>query len=455
MKIYLYILMLKRIIVFGSIIIILAGLIVLSRLLSKDEAVSVFSESKKGLFEVSVSCSGELLAENSVQIWGPGYGKESNDRNDYRGGRGDSHGGDEGRRTTIRQEEVNIMDIVPEGTIVKKGDYVAQLDRGSYDNTLKDAVDNLETLQADMRLQILDTAITLNSLRDDIKNQVFAVEEAGIALEQAKFEPPAVIRREENSLNEAQRLLEQKKFKYELRVAQNLSETRNKELAIEQQENYIKELQDFIAGLTITAPAPGIVIYEKDRSGTKRVPGTMIDPFDEVIANLPDLASMLSKVYVNEIEISKVKPGQKVYITIAAFPGKKFLGTVYKIANVGEKLANSDSKMFEVMVKLDQPDMSFRPGMTTDNKIITKSFKDVVYVPLDCVHSGTDSITYVYKKNNTKQIVVIGESNNDNIIIEQGLEPGTMIYNVTPPDYEKFKTEGEDLVPIIKKQKQY
>jgi hypothetical protein len=71
------------------------------------------------------------------------------------------------------------------------------------------------------------------------------------------------------------------------------------------------------------------------------------------------------------------------------------------------------------------------------------------------VHTGSDNIPFVYKKNRTRQIVVPGESNDENIIIEQGLQPGTFVYNITPPEPEKFKTEGEDLIPVIKNHKKY
>ena len=82
--------------------------------------------------------------------------------------------------------------------------------------------------------------------------------------------------------------------------------------------------------------------------------------------------------------------------------------------------------------------------MTTGNKIITKTIKNVIYIPLESVQAGTDSIPFVYTKNGTKQIVVLGESNENNVVIEQGLEPGTMIYLSTPENLENFKLAGED-----------
>ena len=47
--------------------------------------------------------------------------------------------------------------------------------------------------------------------------------------------------------------------------------------------------------------------------------------------------------------------------------------------------------------------------MTTGNKIITKTINDVIYIPLESVQAGTDSIPFVYLKNGDKQVVVLGE----------------------------------------------
>ena len=168
-----------------------------------------------------------------------------------------------------------------------------------------------------------------------------------------------------------------------------------------------------------------MVIYKKDRNGTKRKAGSTINPFDRVIATLPDLSSMISKVYVNEIDISKIKTGQKVNINVDAFPKKAYTGSVYTIANIGEVLPNSDSKMFEVQIKLEGSDTDLRPSMTTGNKILIRTYNDVTYIPTESVHTGTDGIPFVYGKNNTKILVMLGEANDKNVIVEKGLEAGT------------------------------
>jgi hypothetical protein len=159
---------------------------------------------------------------------------------------------------------------------------------------------------------------------------------------------------------------------------------------------------------------------------------------------------MLSKTYVNEIDVSKIKKGQKVDITIDAFPLKRFNGIVTYIANIGEKLTNSNDKVFEVQVKVDGSDPQLRPSMTTGNKIMIKSLNDAVYIPIECVQAGLDSIPFVYTKRGERQIVLLGQSNEKYVLIEKGLEPGTKLYLNNPENTDSFKVKGEELVGIIK-----
>ena len=435
----------KRIFIISGVVIAIVALIVFNKMTSKKGNLNIFAEVKKGTFEIIVTNSGELIAEKSIEIKGPEIGQSNNQGGNRQGGdRGGNRGGD------MHAMDLKIQDIVPEGTIVKEGDFIAQLDRSSYANTLKDEFENLKTYQTNVEMKVLDTAVALTDLRDDIKNQRYVVEEASITLAQSKFEPPATIRQAEIALDKAQRTLQQKIKGYKLRVAQNLSEINHDKLHLTRETKLVNDLQEFLAKFTITAPSSGMVIYKKERNGTKRKTGSSVNPFDRVIATLPDLSSMISKVYVNEIEVSKVKEGQKVNINVDAFPKKAFTGSVMSIANIGEQLPNSDAKMFEVQIKVIGSDPALRPSMTTGNKINIETFNDAIFIPTECVQAGADSIPFVYEKTKTKHIVVLGESNEKNVIIEQGLQPGASIYVIPPEDPERFKVVGENLISIIK-----
>jgi multidrug efflux pump subunit AcrA (membrane-fusion protein) len=444
----------KRIFITAGVLLAIIALIVFNRMTSKNKVVNSYTEVKKGLFEISVTNSGELIAERSTDIKGPEIGQSNNNQGGgnqgggNRGGGGGNMGGG-----NMRAMDLKIQDMVPEGTLVKAGEYIAQLDRSSYNNTFKDESETLKTQLSDMEMKLLDTAVVLTNARDDIKNQKYVVEESQITLDQSKFEPPATIRKAVVVLDEAKRTLEQKKRSYSLSKEQSLAEVNHLKIHLNRQIRLVDDLQTFLAKFTITAPTSGMVIYKKERNGAKRKVGSSVNAFDLVIATLPDLTSMISKIYVNEIEISKVKIGQNVIIKIDAFPAKAYSGKVMFIANIGEQLPNSDSKMFEVQIKVDGSDPDLRPSMTTGNKIIIKAYNDAIFVPTECIQTGMDSIPFVYEKNKTKQIVVLGEANEKFSIVEQGLQPGTSIYMIQPEEPGTFKLKGEALIPIIKGQK--
>ena len=188
-----------------------------------------------------------------------------------------------------------------------------------------------------------------------------------------------------------------------------------------------------------------MVVYKREWNGAKRTVGTEISTWDLAVATLPDLSSMISKTYVNEIDISRIKRGQQVRIGVDAFPDKKFTGVVTEVANIGEQLPNTDSKVFEVVIKVNESDPIIKPSMTTSNSIVIKTFENVLFIPLETVHTN-DSLTYVYKKNGIRQVVVLDESNENEIIVEAGLKEGEKILLSVPEEPEKFKFEGLELV---------
>jgi HlyD family secretion protein len=429
----------KRSVIISVIVIVIAivALVAFNRMASGRKNISTYVEVQKGKFEITISAAGELIPEKSVDIKGPVL----NTSPDSRG---------PGRGMDMRFIDLKIQDLVPEGTVVKEGDYVAQLDRTNYDNTLKDEIQNLSTLASNLELKVLDTTVTMTSLRDDIKNQTYAVEEAKIVLAESKFEPPATIRKAALDLDKQKRALEQLDKSYSLRAAQSLMDINTVRLSVTKKARLVKDLQDYLAGFTIKAPSSGMIIYKKDRLGSKTKTGSSINFFDMVVATLPDLATMISKIYVSEIEIANVKAGQRADISIDALPGKTYKGEVLSIANVGEQLPNSDAKMFETLIKIDGTDPELRPSMTTGNKILIKSVSNAIFIPTECIQAGIDSIPFVYMKNKTKHIVLLGESNDKYTIVEKGLEPGSQIYLIPPEKPEDFKLTGKELIPLIR-----
>lgn len=410
--------------------VILAIIIIYSIFSGKEKTVILETEATQGRFEVAVMVTGELQALNQTEIRAPMQLRSNN----------------------LRIRSIKIQSLIPEGTVVDSGDWVATLDRSEADNSLKDILDELEKNESALLRTKLDTTMSLRQLRDELINLKFNMEEASITLEQSKYEPPATIRQAEINLEKSSRAYDQAKTNYALKVQQSEADMREAAINLAKSQRKRAEMEDVLKQFDIHAPAPGMVIYQREWNGQKRTAGTEINTWDLTVATLPDLSTMISRTYVNEIDISKIKNGQKVDVGVDAFPERKYSGLVYDVANIGEQLPNTDAKVFEVRIRVNEQDSILRPSMTTSNRIVTRVYEDVVYIPLEAVRTN-DSLTYVYTRSGYRQVVVLGESNENSIIVEMGLKPGDKLYLSLPEDGENFKFTGLELMDVIRQKK--
>lgn len=368
---------------------------------------------KYGLFEVDVVTTGELEAKSSENIFGP-----------------------DNLRSIQIWGDVKINELIPEGTIVDSGDFVASLDQTEVVSKLKDLETELEKLESQYTKTMLDTSLNLRSTRDELVNLHFAMEEAQITVDQSKFEPPATQRQAIISRDKAERNYNQAVENYVLKYEKAKAEMQEVSATLEQARRKKQRMLDILQTFRVFAPKPGMLIYKRDWRGRKTQTGSSISPWDNVVAQLPDLSKMISKTYVNEIDISKVRAGQLVKVSIDAFPDREYTGVVDEVANIGQQNQGSDAKVFEVIISINESDSIMRPSMTTKNEIITASFQDVVYVPLEAIHSN-DSLTFVFMDRGSrtvKQEVIIGQSNENEVIIEKGVSEGDEVYLSIPED---------------------
>ena len=412
-------------------VVLIAAMILYSALSGKEKTVVLETEVQSGEFEIIVMVTGELQAIRETEIKAPSSLRSRH----------------------LRIHRVKIQRLIPEGTVVDSGDWVATLDRSEADNSLKDILDNLEKQESEYMRTKLDTTMELRQLRDDLINLTFVVEEAEITVEQSQFEPPATIRQTEIAMQRAIRAHEQAKQNYGLKVRLAKARMREAEINLARDRRSKQEMEAVMTQFDIMAPASGMVIYKKSWDGQKRTAGTEINTWDLAVATLPDLSTMISLTYVNEIDISKLNKGQKVKIGVDAFPEKEFTGEVIEVANIGQQLPNTDAKVFEVRIEINERDTILRPSMTTSNKVITKVLDSVLYVSLEAVHAN-DSLTFVYTREGKKQIVVLGASNENNIVVEMGLTKGEQLYLSLPEDPESFEYAGLALIDEIRQRKE-
>jgi multidrug efflux pump subunit AcrA (membrane-fusion protein) len=367
---------------------------------------------EEGSFDVTVLNTGELRAKNYTEISAP---------------------------SALRQVgiwQVKISNLVAEGTVVKEGEFVAELDKTEIMNKINEEQLNVQKKQSEFKSTQLDTTLTMRDARDELFNLKYAVEERKLTKEQSIYEPPAVLRQAEIEYEKAIRNYDQKKENYKTKQQQSVTKMQIIGNELTKAQNRLSELTTTLAQFTITAPKSGMVIYAKEWDGKKKIVGSTVNTWDPTVANLPDLRTMESITYINEVDIQKVKTNQLVNIGLDAQTGKKLQGIVKSVASIGEQKPNSEAKVFEVVIDVTSIDTSLRPAMTTSNSISTNTLKNVLSIPIECVHTeGTKS--FVYKlddKKAVKQEVKIGASNETHTVILKGLLAKEAVYLSIPKD---------------------
>lgn len=409
----------KTLIAAGAIGVLLIGFFFI-RGTKKSDMADIITRVKKGQFKVEIETTGELEAKNSVKILGPQSLR------------------------TFQIWQVVIQNIVDEGTVVKKGDWVATLDRSEFQNKFSAKQIELDKALSKFNQTQLDTMLQMRQSRDELINLRYAVEEKEIILAQSKFEPPATVKQNEINYDKARRAFDQATENYKIKKNQNIEKMKEVDAELRKVKGEFDGMTKVLQSFDVMAPEDGMVIYEKDWDGKPIKAGSQVNMWDPTVATLPDLTKMISKTYVNEVDVRKVKVGQKVHVGLDAYPDKKLSGSVIHVANVGEQRPNSDSKVFQVSVELFGTDPTLRPSMTTSNRILASTIDSALYIPLECLHSQFDSITYVFKGeglNVTKQEVIVGETNANDVVVLGGLNESDRVYLSVPGGYEGKEIE--------------
>lgn len=377
-----------------------------------SETVELFASPEIGEFVVDVTTTGELRAKNSTEIKGP-----------------------QGVRD-FRINNMRIQRLIAEGTVVKKGDFVAELDRSEIMGKLQDVQLDVQSAQSQVTQAELDSTLELSQARDNLINLEFALEERQIAVDQSKYESPAVQRQAEIDLDKARRQLAQEKKNYQTKVKQAEARLQEVETELTKKQNEINKIRELMGQFTVFAPDQGMIIYRRNWDGSKITEGEQISAWSPVVAELPDFTIMESVTYINEVDIQKVEVGQEVEIGLDAVPNKRLTGKITSVANIGEQRKNYDSKVFEVMIVINESDSLLRPAMTTSNRIVIDQLKDVLHIPLEAVHAS-DSTSFVFKKDGLSPVmqeVELGLINENSVIIHRGVESSDELFLTVPDD---------------------
>jgi multidrug resistance efflux pump len=366
---------------------------------------------------------------------------------------------------------VSILKIVPEGTAVKAGDFLVELDSSLFKeerNTQQIAVNTAEALVVESR-NLYETALiaqeeyldgTYVQERQTIESEVFVAEENlnrakeyfefskklaakgyinqlqleadGFAVEKSRKELDAA-KTKLKVLDEYTKTKMLKQLESDIVIAKAKWESDKKSYEVAAEK--LTEIDQQIAHCVITSPKEGVVTYAHNRQdfgGDNFVvkEGAVIRERQAII-RLPDPTSMRVELNVNESLIQYIRPGMAAKISPVGMGDVVLNGSVEGVNQYAEPSGwrKANVKEYKAKVSIDEKADFLRSGMTASVTIRCAFVPDALQVPVQAVYvHGREYYAFVYGGGKWEaRPVKCGPNNDEFFVIEDGLQEGDMV----------------------------
>ena len=380
--------------------------------------------------------------------------------------------------------EFTIIEIIPNGTRVKKGDMLCRFDASKLEEAARRQAIEVERAVAEHRQAELDLEASragLLAYRDGEAVQLAEGMRGRVALARADLtraverlaysrrmqklgyvSPDAVYAEEKsvltqrNTLGQSERELKihtiftVPKTVRDLQGQVQANEERLSFAALQRKnsEGRLKHLRGLVEKCTVRAPHDGMAVhfnvYDDDlslREGSKVHQG-------QPLFYLPELNKLIANVMLHESIAHRVKVGMPVQVTIPAVSRKPFVGKLTYLAPlpIRDWRAWTEFLQFPAKVTIDNPPPNVLPSMSAELRIVTGRRKDVLVVPTEAVtHEGGREFCYVDGDGGLERRPVrVTRADRERLEVLDGLAEGERV--VIRPD--SLRTSPEPLPDI-------
>lgn len=159
-------------------------------------------------------------------------------------------------------------------------------------------------------------------------------------------------------------------------VAKAEAALKSSEAGVEQARATLRTDETNLAKASIRSPIDGVVLMRKVEPG-QTVAASLQAPVLFTLAE--DLTRMELQVNVDEADVGQVRPGQKATFTVDAWPGRKYPAVIERVAYGSQVTEGVVS--YPTTLRVDNDDLSLRPGMTATAEILTAVRENALLVP--------------------------------------------------------------------------
>ncbi|HEY7884116.1 MAG TPA: efflux RND transporter periplasmic adaptor subunit [Cellvibrionaceae bacterium] len=318
--------------------------------------------------------------------------------------------------------------LIAEGTWVEAGQRIMAFDAQQQISRLRDLENSLATERQRLESQQLDAEQEREQLELDLAQAKMELDKASL---KSSNVDDLMARLEVEKLRIERKIAELNydmvAYRQQSRLAQMRVDKEIVESEVERLNAEVKEQQEAINAMNVTAPREGIVVYKTKNDGSKPAEGDQFSVIQKVI-EIPDLTSLIIETTVAEQLAHKVSVGDRVDVRLDAVPERTFSGRVDSLGRIVRvKSRREPSKVFDALVVFDEADTDvMRPGMAARLSIVQRVEKNAVAIPQSAVVYEDDK-SFVRIKGGLgeglREVTIVARQAGDAIITD-GLKDG-------------------------------
>jgi len=141
----------------------------------------------------------------------------------------------------------------------------------------------------------------------------------------------------------------------------------------------------------VRAPGAGTILTRRVEPGQVISSPTMDVGGGTLLLTMADLSEVRVRARVDETDIGKLAPGMRAGVTVASYPGRRFIGTIEKIEP--QAIVEQNVTLFPVLISLPNEERLLRPGMNVDVKIDVARREQVLSIPVTALRTERDIVT--------------------------------------------------------------
>ncbi|MBI4690783.1 MAG: efflux RND transporter periplasmic adaptor subunit [Nitrospirae bacterium] len=218
---------------------------------------------------------------------------------------------------------------------------------------------------------------------------------------------------------------------------------------VAQSEASLKNAQTNLGYTKIVSPVDGVVISRNVDIG-QTVAASFQTPTLFTIAQ--DLTKMQINANVDEADIGKLMDKQDVEFTVDAYPEITFKGKVWQIRNAPVTVQNVVT--YDVVMKVDNPELKLKPGMTANVSVIISTKKDIIKIPNAAIRFKPDEKGKDVVSKKGPGIWIVEKDKPKHIPISTGISDGTFSELVSGEIKEGQEVIVESLLKANNKERQ-